>query len=103
MKQASLLRLAERRGLEWDRVAFPGLLALVVALLSLTAAFGPFAAPTSLLVLPIVGGGLVLQRRRQLLAIVVAALVGILVVPALIGFSGVRPADVLIVLATGWV
>jgi hypothetical protein len=86
-----------------DAVAFPALGAAVVALAVLSCTVSVTWAPPSLLVLPVLAGGLLLGRVRDIAVVALGALAGVLTVLGLRGAAAVRPPTFLLLLAVAFV
>ena len=84
-------------------LVLPGLFAGVGAITVLASVADPVWAPASLLILPVLAGGLVAVRRRDILATALAALAGMLVVVQVRGMDAVRPPNFLLLGAVGFV
>ncbi|MCW2681416.1 MAG: serine phosphatase [Frankiales bacterium] len=83
-----------------ERFVLPVLVLLSLLCIPGTAAFGIAIVPTSVQVLPLLGGALLLRRRpmrRLLLAVAVSVAYGV----ATQGVMGARPGSLLVVLVTG--
>ena len=84
-------------------LVLPGLLAGVALLTALSCVADVMWVPPSLLVLPVLAGGLLTIRRRDLLVTTLAAFAGCLVVLGVRGPVAVRPPTFLLLAAVGWV
>jgi chromate transport protein ChrA len=94
---------ARRAGATATTLALPGLLALVTLLAVLSCVGDLRWVPPSLLTLPVLAGGLLLARRRDIAIVALAAFAGVLVVLARRGSLGVRPAKFVLLLAVAGV
>ena len=86
-----------------DLFVLPALLVWVCLLTVLSAVGDVVWVPPSLLILPVLAGGLLALRRRDILVVTLAAFTGGLVVLGLRGATAVRPPTFLILAAVGWV
>ena len=102
MKISSGMPLSSRggRGLLW--LALAALTALTALVVGLAVAFGSQVAPPGLLALPIVLGGLLLDRRRVRLLLLLT-LAGAVVLLVHAGLSEFRSGNVLLLVAIAWV
>lgn len=94
---------ARRAGARVGPVVLPVLLAVVVLQTVASCLYDPTWVPPSLLVLPVLAGGLYVMRRRELVVLVIAAEVATFVVLVLRGAEAVRPPVFLMIAAVGWV
>jgi hypothetical protein len=87
-----------------EPVALVALSAVAVGVTALSAVLGPSLAPASLLVLPVIGAGLLLERRpaRWLFGVVAVCLVAGVVVHG-VGQDGIRPGAVVVLVVTAGV
>jgi hypothetical protein len=98
---ASAAMRVRRAGIPWDAVALALLLALVGVQTLLSCLADPTWVPASLLVLPVLAGGLYVSRRRDILLLVAAAEAGLLVVLGVRGATVVRPPVFVMVAIVG--
>ena len=94
---------ARRLGAHGAVVALPVLGAAVVALTVLSSTVDVMWAPPSLLLLPVLAGGLVLSRVRDIAVVALAAMAGALVVLMTRGGAAVRPPTFLLLAAVAGV
>jgi hypothetical protein len=88
-----------RLGARGEFLALPALGLVVVALTVLCSTVDVMWAPTSLLILPILAGGLLLGRVRDIAIVAIAAFAGALVVLGFRGGAAVRPPTFLLLIA----
>ncbi len=88
---------------QWDLLVLPALLAAASVLTVLAANIDERVVPSSFLLLPILAGGLLASRRRDILIVTAVACLGFLAVLGIRGASDVRPPNFLLLLAVGWV
>lgn len=88
---------------QWDTFVLPALAAAAVLLTVLAAVVDERVVPSSFLLLPILAGALLAARRRDILIVTAVSCAGFLVVLALRGASDVRPPNLLLLVAVGWV
>jgi hypothetical protein len=94
---------ARRAGARWARFALAGLLAATALLTLLSCVVDVTWMPPSLLLLPVLAGGLLLATRRDIAVLALAALAGGLVVLGRRGAEAVRPATFLLLVVVGGV
>ncbi len=94
-------RAARRLGTGPGMVALPALLAAVGGLTVLCLTADVTWAPAALLILPVLAGGLVLARVRDIVVVALASLAGVLIVLGARGSEAVRPPTFLLVTAVG--
>ncbi|HVF05408.1 MAG TPA: PP2C family protein-serine/threonine phosphatase [Frankiaceae bacterium] len=88
---------------EWHAFVLPALLTGVVLITVLAARLSLRAVPSAFLILPVLAGGLLAQRRRDILVVTAAACGGFAIVASVHGAADVRVANFLLILAVGWV
>jgi hypothetical protein len=104
LSTVSLVTVRTRRLRAQSQVlVLPVLLATVAGLTVLAWVANPVWAPTALLALPLLAGGLVLLRRVEVVALTLATFAGGLVVLGARGAEDVRPPTFLLLAAVGWV
>lgn len=104
MSSVSLATVRARRlGARSQAYVLPALLASVVVLTVLAAQVDEQIVPASLLVLPVLAGGLLAVRRRDIVVVALAASAGFLSVAGLRGASAVRVPNLLLLVSVGWV
>src|SRR5687767_14973033 len=84
-------------------MALPALLGAVTVLTVAACVASVTWVPAALLVLPVLAGGLLVARRRDIVVVALAATAGALVVLGFRGATGVRPPTFLLIAAVGWV
>ena len=99
---ATVLR-ARRVRAQWQFAVLPALLAVVVLLTVLSCLYDPTWVPPSLLVLPVLGAGLYVTRRRDLLVVVLAAFASALTILGVRDAETVRPPVFVLLAMVGWV
>src|SRR5690349_11248144 len=91
--------VARRVRSDWQAASLPLLLGAVAGLAVLSCTVDVMWAPPSLLVLPVLAGGLLLSTRRDIVVVSLAALAGMLVVLGVRGATDVRPATFVLLAA----
>lgn len=81
----------------------PVLAGVTVGLTVLSCTVDPTWTPPSLLVLPVLAGGLLIGRVRDIAVVVLAAFAGLLVVTGVRGAQSTRPATYVLLGAVAWV
>lgn len=104
LSSVSLTAVRSRRlRTEWQVFVLPALLGGVALLTGLACVADVMWVPASLLTLPVLFGGLLASRRRDILVVTLAAFAGGLVVLGVRGSGGVRPSNFVLFAAVGWV
>lgn len=104
LSSVSLTAVRSRRiRTQWQLFVLPMLLGGVAFITLLGCVADVMWFPASLLVLPVLAGGLLAVRRRDILVVTSAAFAGGLVVLGVRGGAAVRPPTFVLLAAVGWV
>ena len=94
---------ARRVRAQWQAFILPGLLTAVVVLTVVASRVSERVLPATFLLLPVLAGGLLTLRRRDIIVVTLTACGGFAVVTSARGASEVRVVNVVLLLAVGWV
>lgn len=88
---------------EWQAFVLPALLTAIVVITILAARLSLRVVPAPFLILPVLAGGLLAQRRRDILVVTIAACGGFAVITSVHGAAAVRVPNLVLILAVAWV
>ena len=88
---------------EWQAFVLPALLTAIVVVTIVSARTSVRVVPPGFLILPLLAGGLLAQRRRDILVATAAAFGGFAILTSVHGAAETRVANFVLIAAVGWV